>query len=77
MVFPKYIQEACADAGGGILPFILYYHFFYGMSDWVEILWGVSKFFSKQMLKISAFYLEKQKSGIIQKEDQRQVLSSL
>ena len=38
-----------------------HFHFFYPLSDWVEILWGFTKFFFKQMLKISAFYLEKQK----------------
>ena len=41
-----------------------YFHFFYPLSDWVEILWGFTKLFFKQMLKISAFYLEKQKSFI-------------
>ena len=40
----------------------VYFQFFYWLSDWVEILWGFTKFFLKQMLKISAFcYLEKQK----------------
>ena len=34
------------------------------MSEWVEILWGFKKFYFKQMLKVSAFYLEKQKSFI-------------
>ena len=33
-------------------------------ADWVEILWGFTKFNFKQMLKVSAFYLEKQKSFI-------------
>ena len=28
------------------------------------ILWGFTKFFSKPMLKVSAFYIEKQKSFI-------------
>ena len=37
------------------------------MSDWVEILWGSMKFFFKQMLKVPAFYLEKQKSLIPKK----------
>ena len=32
------------------------------LSDWVEILWGFPKYFFKQILKVSAFYLEKQKS---------------
>jgi hypothetical protein len=41
-----------------------YFHFFYPFYDWVEILWGFTKFIFKQMLKISAFYLEKQKSFI-------------
>ena len=35
-----------------------YFHFFYLLSDWVEILWGITKFFFKQRLKILAFYLE-------------------
>ena len=37
------------------------------ISDIVEILWGFTKFFSKQMLKISVFYLIKQKSFIPKK----------
>ena len=41
-----------------------YFHFFYRLSDWVEILWGFTKFFFKQMLKISAVYLVKQKSFV-------------
>ena len=40
-----------------------YLHFFYRLSDWVEIF----QFFFKQMLKISAFYLVKQKSFIPKK----------
>ena len=38
---------------------------FYFQSDWFEILWSFMKFFFKQMLKILAFYLEKQKSFIL------------
>ena len=34
---------------------------FYSFSDWVEILWGFTIFFFKQILKVSASYLEKQK----------------
>ena len=30
-------------------------------AEWVETLWGFTKFIFEQMLKISAFYLEKQK----------------
>ena len=44
-----------------------YFHFFYHLSDWVEILWGFMKFFFKQMLKISALCLKKQKSFIPKK----------
>ena len=33
-------------------------------AEWVEILWGFTIFYFKQMLKVSAFYLEKQKSFI-------------
>ena len=44
-----------------------YYHFFYPLSDQVEILWGYSNFFFEQMLNVSAFYLEKQKSIIPKK----------
>ena len=29
-------------------------------AEWVEILWGFPKFFFQQMLKVSAFNLEKQ-----------------
>ena len=36
-----------------------YFHFFYLWSDWVENLRGFMKFFFKQILKVSAFYLEK------------------
>ena len=41
-----------------------YFHFFYWSSDWVEILRCFTKFFFKQALKISVFYLVKQKSFI-------------
>ena len=40
------------------------------MSEWaerVEILWGFTEFYFKQVLKVSAFYLEKQKSFIPKK----------
>ena len=40
----------------------LLFSFFYRFSDWVEILHCFTKFFSNQILKVSAFYLEKQKS---------------
>ena len=43
------------------------FSFFYWLFDWVEILWGFMKFLFKQMLKVSAFYLEKQKSFIPKK----------
>ena len=33
-------------------------------AEWVEILRGFTKFFFKKILKVSAFYLEKQKSVI-------------
>ena len=36
-------------------------------AEWVEILWGFAKFYFKQMLKVSAFYLEIQKSFIPKK----------
>ena len=38
-------------------------------AEWVEILWGFTKFFFKQMLKFSAFYPEKQKSFIPEKKN--------
>ena len=38
-----------------------YFNFICPLSDWVEILWGFTKFFFKPMLKILVFYLEKQK----------------
>ena len=44
-----------------------YFHFFYQLSNWVEIFWSFTKFFFEQMLKVSAFYLEKQKSFIPKK----------
>ena len=37
------------------------------LAEWVEILRGFTKFIFKQMLKVSAFYLEKQKSFIPKK----------
>ena len=37
------------------------FYFFYRSSDWVETLWGFTKFFVKPILKVSAFYLERQK----------------
>ena len=43
--------------------FYFYFHF-----DSVETLWGFTKFFFKQMLNISFFYLEKQKSFIPKKK---------
>ena len=36
-----------------------YFHIFHPSSDWVEILWGFTKFFFKQILKVSAFYHKK------------------
>ena len=44
-----------------------YFHLFYRLSDWVEILWGFMKFNFKLNLKVSAFYLEKQKSFVTKK----------
>ena len=46
---------------------LLFPFFFYQLSDWVEILWGFTKFNFKLNLKVSAFYLEKQKSFIPEK----------
>ena len=46
-----------------------YFHFFYWLSDWVEILQGFMKFNFKLNLKVSAFYLEKQKSFIPKKNN--------
>ena len=43
------------------------FHFFYGLSDWVETLRGLTKFFFRPILKVSAFYLEKRKSFIPKK----------
>ena len=40
---------------------VFYFHIFYRLSDWVEILQGFTKFNFKLNLKVSAFYLEKQK----------------
>ena len=57
---PYKISTPCAHSD-------IFFHFFYRLSDWVEILWGFTKFFFKQMLKVSAFYLEKQKSFIPKK----------
>ena len=46
---------------------LLFSFFFYRLSDWDEIVGGFTKFFFKQMLKVSAFYLTKQKSFIPKK----------
>ena len=43
---------------------LLFPFFFYRLSDWVEILWGFTKSNFKLNLKVSAFYLEKQKSFV-------------
>ena len=45
----------------------IYFHFLYLLSDRVEILWKLWKFFFKQKLKILAFYLDKQTSFIPKK----------
>ena len=45
-----------------------YFPFFYQLSDWAEILQGFMKFNFKLNLKVSAFYLEKQKSFIPKKK---------
>ena len=37
-------------------------------AEWLETLWGFTKFICKQMLKVSAFYHEKQKSFIPKKK---------
>ena len=37
-------------------------------AEWVEILWGSTKFYFKQMLKVSAFYLQKKKKSFIPKK---------
>ena len=37
------------------------------LAEYVETLWGFTKFIFKQILKVSAFYLEKQKSFIPKK----------
>ena len=47
---------------------LLFSSFFYRLSDWVEILQGFTKFNFKLNLKVSAFYLEKQKSFIPKKK---------
>ena len=47
---------------------LLFPFFFYQLSDWVEILWGFTKFNFKLNLKVSAFYLERQKSFIPKKK---------
>ena len=46
---------------------LLFSFFFFGLSDWVETLWGFMKFFFKLILKVSAIYLQKQKSFIPKK----------
>ena len=51
-----------------LIQTIVIFILFYGLSDWVEILWGFTKFFFKQILKVSAFYLEIQKSFIPKKK---------
>ena len=50
-----------------------YFDFFYGFSEWAEILWGFTKLEIKKMLNISAVYLEKQKSFIPKKNSKPRV----
>ena len=38
------------------------------LTKWIEIMWGFTNFNFKQILKVSAFYLEKQKSFIPKKK---------
>ena len=45
-----------------IIQTMVIFIFFYWLSDWVEILWRFMKFFFKQILKVSAICLDKQKS---------------
>ena len=47
--------------------FIYLFHFFHRLSVWIEILRGFTKLLFKQMLKVSDFYLEKQKKIIPKK----------
>ena len=47
---------------------LLIFIFFSIGFDWVEILWGFMKFFFKQILKVSAFYLIKTKKGLLLKK---------
>ena len=53
-VKPHKVSTHSANSDNGYLHF-----FFSWMSDWVEILWGFTKFIFKLILKISAFYLKK------------------
>ena len=46
---------------------IFLFIFLYQLSDWVEILWGFTISFFKEVLKVSVFYLDKQKSFIPEK----------
>ena len=40
---------------------LLFLFFFYRLSDWVEILWGFTKFNFKLNLKVSAFHVKNKK----------------
>ena len=51
-----------------LIQSIVIYIFFYQLSDWVVILWAFMKSLFKEMLKVSAFYLEKQKSFVPKKK---------
>ena len=46
-----------------------YFHFFYQLSDWLEILWGFTKFYFKPILKVSAFLSWKTKKSFIPKKN--------
>ena len=60
-LFEKEFRETSQNFNSFSLFRIFYFHILCPLSDWVEILWGFKKFFFKQMLKFSAFYLEKRK----------------
>ena len=64
-LFEKEFREASQISSHSAHSDNCYFHFFYPLSDRVEILWG---FIFKQMLKISDFYVEKQKKSFIPKK---------
>ena len=65
--FPHLFEKEFRETSQNFNSFSLFRQLLFSFFISVEILWGFTKFYFKQMLKVSAFYLEKQKSFIPKK----------